>query len=609
MSSGSPKHALLAGMLVVATALAYFPVLSNGFIWDDDVYVVENSNLGSVEGLRGIWLDLRATPQYYPMVHTTYWIEHRLWQVDPVGYHVVNVLLHALGAILLWQVLMLLGLPGAWFAAAIFALHPVHVESVAWVTERKNVLSGVFYFAALFAYLRSAGVAEDALDEARSRRLYALSLAAFLAALLSKTVTGSLPAVILLLLWWKRGRVGWGDVRLLLPFFVLALSFGLLTVQLETQQVGATGREWDLSFVERVLVAGRAFWFYAGKLLWPFPLAFNYPRWEITASDRAAYLFPLAALAAVALLWLARRRLGRGPLVAVLIFGGTLFPALGFIDVYPMRYSFVADHFQYLASAGLIALFAGVAASATERFVAAKPTVIAMLLLVALGTLTWRQTFVYRDSEALWRDTLAKNPASFLALDSLGVILQERGHVEEAIGYFRESTRVAPDQHVAYNNLGNLLRAQGKLDESERALRRSLEIAPDYVLALVNLGLTQHERGEYINAAAGFRRALQIHPEFAAAHSSLGLTLAATGHTDEAVLAYRAALRADPDLPQAHNNLAALLLERNEYAAAIRHLSRVVELRPDSPEAKRNLRAARKLRSIRNQGAGGPGGG
>jgi tetratricopeptide (TPR) repeat protein len=604
MSPVISNKALLAGLLVAMTLVVYRPVLDNGFVWDDDDYVVENPTLRTADGLRRIWLDYGATPQYYPLVHSTFWVEYHLWKLWPVGYHVVNVLLHALGAVLLWRLLSILQLPGAWLGAAIFAVHPVHVESVAWITERKNVLSGAFYLASLLAYLRAAGVESDATTDPRSGRFYALSLVSFGCALLCKTVTGSLPAVILLVLWWKRGRIGWAEVRPLLVFFVLAAGFGVLTAQLETRHVGAAGRDWDLSSVDRCLVAGRALWFYAFKLLWPAELVFNYPRWEIDAGRWTAYSFPAAALAAVAVLWAARRRIGRGPLVAVLVFAGTLLPALGFFDVYPMRYSFVADHFQYLASVGLIALFAAGAATAAARIFRGRTgpaAAAAAILLVVLGALTWRQAHVYRDLETLWRDTLAKNPDSWMAHVNLGAIVEDRGRVEEAMRHYRESIRIQPVQHEAYNNLGSALRTLGEFDEAIAQLRRSLDVKPDYVLAYNNLGLVYHDQGEYVEAVRHFQRALEIHPDFAAAHTNLGVTLAAQGKWSEAIRHHREALRIEPDFSPAHTNLARALLQRGEIDEAIAHLSRVVELEPESDAAKQNLRAALRLRARRSE--------
>ncbi|MHC4081279.1 MAG: hypothetical protein ACYSU2_08170, partial [Planctomycetota bacterium] len=296
-----------AALLVLMTLAAYWPATSCGYIWDDDDYVHQNVLLRSTGGLGEIWLDVGATPQYYPLVHTSYWLEYRLWEDDPRGYHVVNILLHALGAVLLWRVLKRLGVPGAWVAAAVFALHPVHVESVAWITERKNVLSGVFYLGSALLYLRfTLRTGEDR----PSRWLYAGALALFVCALLSKTVACSLPAALLLVLWWKRGHIGWQDARLLAPFFALGVAFGLLTIWMEVHRVGAEGATWNLTFIDRCLIAGRALGFYAGKLIWPWPLMFVYPRWQINASAWWQYTFPAAAAAVVVGLWLARNRIG-----------------------------------------------------------------------------------------------------------------------------------------------------------------------------------------------------------------------------------------------------------------------------------------------------------
>ncbi|MHC4649419.1 MAG: tetratricopeptide repeat protein [Planctomycetota bacterium] len=503
-----------AALLVLMTLAAYWPATSCGYIWDDDDYVHQNVLLRSTGGLGEIWLDVGATPQYYPLVHTSYWLEYRLWEDDPRGYHVVNILLHALGAVLLWRVLKRLGVPGAWVAAAVFALHPVHVESVAWITERKNVLSGVFYLGSALLYLRfTLRTGEDR----PSRWLYAGALALFVCALLSKTVACSLPAALLLVLWWKRGHIGWQDARLLAPFFALGVAFGLLTIWMEVHRVGAEGATWNLTFIDRCLIAGRALGFYAGKLIWPWPLMFVYPRWQINASAWWQYTFPAAAAAVVVGLWLARNRIGRGPLVAVLFFAGTLVPALGFFDIYPMRYSFVADHFQYLASIGLIAL------GATGLFAAARRCgdlglvsagIAAGVVLLVLGTATWRYGHAFQDAEMLWRDTLDNNDNAWIAHNNLGTILQARGRQDEAFHHFRRAVEINPDHAEAHNNVGGILGLQGRADE----------------------------------AIIHFRRALELDPGLARAHANLGNALLAQSRLDEAMIHFREAERLDPAL-------------------------------------------------------------
>ncbi|HXV84766.1 MAG TPA: hypothetical protein VEG60_33380, partial [Candidatus Binatia bacterium] len=252
-----------AAGLVALTLLVYIPAMHAGFIWDDDAYVLNNQTLRSFDGLRQIWFQVGATPQYYPLVFTSYWLEQRLWDLNPTGYHVVNILLHGTCAVLVWRVLKFLEVRGAWIVAAIFALHPVHVESVAWITERKNTLSGVFYLSAALMYFRYALGPNNGQG---SVKLYVLSLVFYLFALLSKTVTASLPAALLIVLWWKRNRVLWADVRSLIPFFILGIGLGLVTVSMEKYDVGAAGDEWSLSFTERCLIAGRALWFYVAKL-------------------------------------------------------------------------------------------------------------------------------------------------------------------------------------------------------------------------------------------------------------------------------------------------------------------------------------------------------
>jgi len=337
---------LLALVLVIVTFVVYQPIWRAGFIWDDNPHVTENVNLRSVHGLYRIWSEPKASQQYYPLQLTAYWIEYHLWGLRPFGYHLVNVLVHALNALLLWKVLRRLDVAGAWVAAAIFAVHPVQVESVAWISELKNLLSAMFYLLALLAYLRFRPLPGAGQSGSEYRGFYALAIILFLCALLSKTVACSLPAVLLVLIWWKNGRITARDIWPLAPMFVLGAGLGLMTAWLERHHVGAEGTEWSLSLLQRCLLAGRVLWFYMGKLVWPHPLIFIYSRWEIDARVWWQYLFPAAALALLAGLWFLRTRIGRGPFATALCFAAILGPALGFFDIYPFRYSYVADHFQ-----------------------------------------------------------------------------------------------------------------------------------------------------------------------------------------------------------------------------------------------------------------------
>ena len=464
-----------AAAIIALVFVAYLPALGAGYIWDDDDYVTENQCLRSVDGLRRIWVEPGATHQYYPLVHSSFWLEYHLWGLRPFGYHFDNVLLHAVNSLLVWLILATLGVPGAWFAAALFALHPVEVESVAWITERKNVLSAAFYLCALLAYLRF----DSPEREARSRKpaFYVLALLLFFCALLSKTVTCTLPAAILILFWWKRGRVSWRAALPLAPMFGLGALMGLGTAWMEKHFVGATGIDWHFSALDRCLLAGRALWFYASKIIWPQDLMFIYPRWRIDSGVAWQYLFPAGALSLGAFLWWRQRRIGRGLLTAALFFLATLGPALGFVDVFPFRYSFVADHFQYLASIGPITVLAAAASlPAVSPFLRFG---IAGAVLYCLASLTWMQASSYRDGNLLWLDTLDKNPDCLIAHFNLGNAFARKGKFNEAISHYSESVRIKPDFLEGFANRGSALENAGRLKEAEADFKHALGIQPD----------------------------------------------------------------------------------------------------------------------------------
>lgn len=506
-----------AAALALLALFCYSTSLSGGFLWDDDQYVVENETLTAPEGLKRIWLDPSASPQYYPLVFTSFRLERRLWGLDPAGYRAVNLALHLASALLLWSLLARLGAPWPWFAAALFVAHPVHVESVAWISERKNVLSGALTLGSAWAYLRMLD------EEAGPRRalLYGASGLMFLGALLSKTVACSLPAAILVALWWKRGRLKAADVVPLAPFFAAGLCFALVTAGLERTHVGAAGADWDLSASHRVLIAGRALWFYLGKLIWPHPLAFIYPRWTVDPAQVWQWAFPAAALGLLAAL-----RARRGALACALYFGGTLVPALGFFDVYPMLFSFVADHFQYLASLGPLAL----AAAGLARLEAIKPRAgraAAGALLALLAGTTWARGRAYRDLEGLWNDTLAKYPGCWMCLSNLGGLCQKEGRRDEAIRYYERVLELRPRHFMVRNDLGALLFARGDLKGAEDQLREALAQKPDLASAHTNLGAVLYRQGRFAESVTELTSAVRLSPASADARDNLAAARAA----------------------------------------------------------------------------------
>jgi tetratricopeptide (TPR) repeat protein len=540
----------LAGLLTVLVLVTYLPAYGAGFIWDDDYYVTANPTLHDLDGLKSIWLDVFATPQYYPLVHTSFWLEYRLAGSSPFLYHVTNVILHAANAVLLWRILLRLSVPGAWLIAAVFALHPMQVESVAWITERKNLLSALFYLSSALAYLRFSRKADDG---APPWGIYAGSLLMYLAALLSKSVAASLPAALLLILWWKRGIVVRRDWLTLLPMLLVGAVFGLLTVWLEREHVLAKGPEWDLSFLDRCLIAGRALWFYASKLVWPQDLAFIYPRWAIDPGAWWQYLFPLAAVAVVSALFVLRQRMGRGPVTAVLFYAGTLFPALGFFNFYPMRYSFVANHFQYLACIGLITLAVACLSRRVESadFHRSASVLVAATVVAVLATLSWWNTLAYVDSETLWRDTLDKNPQAWMAHHNLGIELDNKGRHEDAKKHYQTAVDLAPSHFRAHHKLGRSLAREGKLDEAIAHFNTAIRLSPDERQFHSSLGDAYLRRGDYEKAEAAFRRVLE--PPFvnAATLVKLARALLGQGRVEEAREAIDEALRMDPDNAQA----------------------------------------------------------
>jgi tetratricopeptide (TPR) repeat protein len=595
MKSHTKTILLAAGLILLVTLTAYIPVMRAGYIWDDETYVTHNPNLRTGEGLWRLWFHLGAVPQYYPLVHTSFWIEYHLWQLHPLGYHLVNILLHGLNAVLIWILLRHLSVPGALLAACLFALHPVHVESVAWITERKNVLSGFFYLLALLAYLGFSPAAQNPAASpgveggfspcgSYSRRwvCYLLALFLYLCALLSKTITCSLPATILLLLWWKRDRIHWRDLSPLLPFFVVGAALGLLTVWMEKHHVGAQGEVWALSVVDRCLVAGRALWFYAGKLLWPRDLIFIYPRWQVDSGVWWQYLFPLTAGAVLALLWFMRRRTGKGPLVAVLYFAVTLVPALGFFNVYPMQFSFVADHFQYLASIGLIGLVSASISAILKRLPSLQRSgqLICLGVLLVFGAQVWHLGRSYINIETLWRDTIAKHPDAWLAHNNLGTELYERGSIDEAILHYLEALRSNPTYAQAHNNLGMALEDKGSLDEAVNHYRRAVDIRPDYADAHTNLGVALARQGRLDEAVSHFTQALRLKPTSAQIHNNLACAFLSKDRLDEAVDHYRQALRLQPDYAEAHTNLGVALARQGKLDEAIHHYTEALQLKP-----------------------------
>ncbi len=563
----SAVFALIAGV----TLVAYWPALNGDFLWDDAGHVT-SSALQSWSGLWRIWFEVGATQQYYPLLHTVFWIEHGIWGDSTIGYHVINVLEHAAAATLLVALLRRLEIPGAVLAALVFALHPVGVESVAWISEQKNTLSTVFYLAAALAWLR--------FEDERRPAQYVVATLWFLAALLTKTVTATLPAALLVVAWWRRGEVSWRrDVVPLLPWLVLGVAAGLGTAWIESTQIGAGSDGLTLGVVERGLVAGRVVWFYLGKLLWPVRLAFFYPHWTIDALVTWQWLFPLATLLVLGGLWSWRRR-DRAPLAAALLFGGALFPVLGFVNVYPFIFSYVADHFQYLASLGMIAFLTAAAIRGHALLPWPKwsgPAIAAGVCLV-LGGLTWRQAGTYRDLLTLYQGTLERNPESWVAHLNLGTVLAEGGQPEQSLPHLQRALELKPDSPETLNSLADVLNQLGRSTEAVPLLERALQRQPRFAEAHNTLGVALMATGRAQEGVTEFKRAMEISPQLVLARVNLGWALANRGQVTEALALFEQAQRLRPDLADIEYKWGHALGLAGRIGEAIPHFQRAVEL-------------------------------
>jgi tetratricopeptide (TPR) repeat protein len=652
----------LWGFLLIALVfIAYARVFNTGFIWDDESHLTQNPCIVGPLGLREVWTTTRAV--YYPLVLTTFWTLHRIVGLTPWPYHLLNVLLHAGSAVLLWQVLRQLNVRGAWLGAALWALHPVMVQSVAWVTELKNTQSCLFYLLSIFCFLKWDGapriapisrrqVAEnqgEAVPRGSRRRagdgslmLFALSLCFFILATLSKPSVVMLPVVLALCVWWQTGRIRRRNVSALVPFALISGLASLWTIFEQKFHAGAIGVEWAQTWPERLIVAGRAIWFYAAKIVWPHPLIFIYPRWEINSSQLAAYLPVLAALAGLLALWSIRAKWSRAAFFAAAYYVVSLFPVLGFFSVYFFRYSFVSDHFQYLASMGPLALAGAGIVTAVRRLTRSLPLsrpggppvhvagvpaapfgktsaqlasdtdalqfsrnsiaavgwqalllrAISGALLLLLVLLTWRQTAVYHDLVTLYTETLTKNPGCWMAHYNLGIALNDRGDTDGAVAHYRQAVELRPGYAEAHYNLGRLLAQKGQLDEAVAHYEKVLEINPADTEARNNLGVTLSASGRLDEAIAQYQKALAIRPDYADASCNLASALLSKGNLGDAIAYYSACTAQSPNQFEAQYNLANALSRMGRTDEAIAHYQKVLELRPENADARANLGSA-----------------
>ncbi len=572
-----PKF-LLAVAIVAMTLLVYIPVIHGGFLWDDDWLVVNNPHLSGLNGLARIWQCTlggdKRIPDYYPVTWTSFWIERHLWGKNPTGYHVTNILLHAVNAVLVWLVLARLGVRWAWLAGALFAVHPVNVASVAWIAERKNTLSMLFYLLSLWCYLR--------FDEEGGWRWYVQALGAFLLALLSKTSVVMLPVVLLLVGWWRRDKITRRNLLASLPFFAMAIGLSILGILYQTYVVihGAPIRPPKEGFFFRLAVAGIAPWFYMLKTFFPHPLAMVYPRWEIDPKGLVYYLPGLALVGVMALLWWLRRWC-KGVLVALVYFVVMLFPVLGFFTMYYHLYSFVADHWLYVPIIGLLALLAGGAEFLSRRWARGVVPVIVAILVIVLGVMTWKHNGVYSDNIRLWKDNIAKYPDHFLPYFNLGYALDNQGFYDDALANYEKSIQLKGDFERSYVSIGNILAKRNDYLQAARYFDQALRIYPGSATARMDIGVMLHVMGRNDEAIYQLQQALNRDEYNVGVHVNLAKILADTGQMDQALVHARRAVQLDPSDADARFALARYLARSGRAEESINECQQVLNLRPD----------------------------
>ena len=589
--------------LILFVILAYTPVWHAGFIWDDDKILTANPCIVGPLGLKEIWTTSAA--DICPLTITTFWLEHGLWGLEPLPYHLLNIVMHAACAVLLWRVLRSLRVPGAWLGAALWALHPVAIESVAWITEMKNTESTLFFLLSILFFVRHLG-AKKLSGRNGGGWDYGLSLLFAALAMASKSSTVILPVVLCLCAWWIEDRWDWRYVTRVVP--ICLMSVATIAVSLWTQGLklaAAPDPQWVRPWPQRLAAAGDAVWFYFGKLLWPDPLITIYPRWQIDAGQWVSFLPLLAVILLFAILWAwahywSRAAGPRACFFAFAYFLTALLPVLGLIDNSIFRYSLAFDHLQYLASIGPLAL-AGAGLTRSWDFVLpGRPLLqpaICVGVLILVGMASWQRTWVYESQETLWRDTLAKNPNSWVAHNNLGFALTQKGKVDEAMAQYQKALEINPKYTDAHNNLGNVLFRNGQVDEAIAQYEKGLEINPNQAAGHYDLGLAFYEKGQLAEAIAEYKKAIENNPNFSAARSNLGNALFLNGQLREAIEQYQTAIKIDPRFPEAHGNLGVAFMQNGQLDDAITQFKEALRLNPNLGYVQAFLSRAQALES------------
>ncbi len=627
----SRRNDLIAGtLLALLTVVAYLPLIKAGYIWDDGGWVVHNPLMTAPHGLWDIWFEPSKSLQYYPLVFTAFWIEHQLWGFAPLGYHLANIILQMVDALILWRILRMLRVPGAWLVAALFAIHPVQVETVAWVTEQKNLLSAFFVFFAAGAWIRFARLDDPESTAAGEWKYFFAGSLAFVLALLAKTDACTLPAVLWVITWWKRGSVrryqGWS----LVPWFAVGLAMGMVTIYIEHVKVHAAGSRFHFTVAQHLIIAARDLWFYPAKLLWPHPLLAIYHRWDIQHFSGMDLLAIIGAIAVPLTLLALSRRIGRGPFCAIAFYGLTISPVLGFASFYTETYTFVADHYQYIPCIGLFALFVGCGEFLLRKMQASAGTVstrgqniggavLAGCVVLALLPVTLKQADVYLPSIHLWTHNLKYNPQAFAAMDNVAIYDIKHHHPDEGMALLHKAWLLSDKQDPTVNtDLGDMYNHY--YHEPAKVMpycRRSLEVDPQQPTLILALVKWYEDHKDWRMAYQDLIRGVEVLPDSAAIHYQLGkfdlmarnlpaaagqfalttriephntkanyrmaMTLVGLGHGHKALVYFRRVVEVSPQFVPGHVSYAQCLYTLGQYAAALQQLELAEKVAPDTP--------------------------
>ena len=557
---------LLAALLALVTIAVYWPATRCGFVnYDDQDYVTDNLHVQAGLNMEGVkWAFFNAvSANWHPVTMLSHMLDCQLFGLQPWGHHLTSVSLHVINTVLVF--LLLRRMTGAiWrslMVAAVFGLHPLHVESVAWVAERKDVLSTLFWILTLWAYVKY--VESTQIRNSKSKVWYGAALAMFVFGLMSKAMLVTMPCVLLLLDYWPLKRFKSGRTWLLImekiPFFVLAAVASVVTFVVQ-QQGGAMTTIESIPLGARIGNVLISYCCYLGKMIWPTNLAVLYPHPGYWPQEQV--LLAGVFLCGVSMLLFVMR--GQYPflLMGWLWFCGTLVPVIGLVQVGDQA---MADRYTYVPSLGLLILTNWGVFELTRRWrYQAIALALAGSVVIALCiAVTRRQLEYWKDSEALFRHTLEVTENNYVAHDSLGMALVKKGQTQEAISQLQEAIRLKPDYAKAYDNLGTTLGSKGQIDEAINQFQEAIRLKPDFASAHFNLGIVLFKKSQTDEAITQFREAIRLKPDDAYARNSLGAALGKKGQIDEAIGQLQEAIRLKPDYAEARQNLAYALEIKN----------------------------------------------